>query len=130
MPSGGERHRTDGQFVADAFLDLYGRKKIAASVMLRGAEGFGLKHHLRTHRLLTLSEDLPLVSVAVDTRAAIEALLGEVVSIKRHGLITLERARMLSGEISPIALPDELHEATKLTIYLGRQERADGPSPS
>ena len=29
--------------------------------MLRGAEGFGLKHHLRTDRLLTLSEDLPLV---------------------------------------------------------------------
>jgi PII-like signaling protein len=35
--------------------------------MLRGAEAFGLKHHLRTDRVLTLSEDLPLVSVAVDT---------------------------------------------------------------
>jgi PII-like signaling protein len=118
----GERQRTENRFVADALLDLYGRKEVQTSVMLRGAEGFGFKHHLRTDRLLTLSEDLPLVSVAVDTRPRIEALLDDVVSLKRHGLITLERARMLTGEIRPVTLPEELHEATKLTIYVGRQE--------
>jgi PII-like signaling protein len=122
----GERHRTEDQFVADALLDLYGRKEVEVSVMLRGAEGFGLKHRLRTDRILTLSEDLPLVSVAVDTRPRIENLLDEVVSIKRHGLITLERARMLTGEVGAVALPEELHEATKLTIYVGRQERIYG----
>jgi len=122
----GERHRTEGQFVADALLDLYGREEVEVSVMLRGAEGFGLKHRLRTDRILTLSEDLPLVSVAVDTRTRIENLLEEVISIKRHGLITLERARMLTGEVGAVALPEELHEATKLTIYVGRQEQISG----
>jgi PII-like signaling protein len=122
----GERHRTDDQFVADALLDLYGRKEIEVSVMLRGAEGFGLKHHLRTDRLLTLSEDLPLVSVAIDTRTRIESLLEEVLLIKRHGLVTLERARMLAGDIAPVTLPEDLHDATKLTIYVGRQERISG----
>ena len=122
----GERHRTDDQFVADALLDLYGRREVEVSVMLRGAEGFGLKHHLRTDRLLTLSEDLPLVSVAVDTRTRIENLLEEVLPIKRHGLVTLERARMLAGDITPVTLPEELHEATKLTIYVGRQEQISG----
>ena len=122
----GERHRTDRQFVADALLDLYGRKEVEVSVMLRGAEGFGLKHHLRTDRLLTLSEDLPLVSVAVDTRARIENLLEEVTSIKRHGLITLERARMLTGEVGAVTLPEELDEATKLTVYVGRQDQIAG----
>jgi PII-like signaling protein len=122
----GERHRTDDQFVADALLDLYGRNEIEVSVMLRGAEGFGLKHHLRTDRLLTLSEDLPLVSVAVDTRARIENLLPEVTQLKRHGLVTLERARMLTGEVGAVVLPEELHEATKLTIYVGRQEQIFG----
>lgn len=122
----GERHRTGDRFVADALLDVYGRKEVATSVMLRGALGFGLRHHLRSDHLLTLSEDLPLVSVAVDSRQRIEALLPEVLSIKRRGLITLERARMLTGEIGPIVLPEELHEATKLTIYLGRQERING----
>ncbi len=122
----GERHRTEDQFVADALLDLYGRKEVEVSVMLRGAEGFGLKHRLRSDRVLTLSEDLPLVSIAVDTRPRIEQLLDEVVSIKRHGLVTLERARMLTGEIGAVALPEELHEATKLTIYVGRQEQISG----
>jgi PII-like signaling protein len=122
----GERHRTDRQFVGDALLDLYGRAEVQVSLMLRGVEGFGLKHHLRTDRLLTLSEDLPLVSVAVDTSARIERLLDDVVSIKRHGLVTLERAQMHSGEIDPAATAGQLHDATKLTIYVGRQERVYG----
>ncbi len=122
----GERHRTEDRFVADALLDLYGRKEVEVSVMLRGAEGFGLKHRLRSDRLLTLSEDLPLVSVAVDTRPRIEQLLDEVIAIKRRGLVTLERARLLTGDIGPVALPEELHEATKLTIYVGRQEQVYG----
>jgi PII-like signaling protein len=122
----GERHRTEDDFVADALLDLYGRREIEVSVMLRGVEGFGLRHHRRTDRLLTLSEDLPLVSIAVDTRERIESMLDEVVAIKRGGLITLERARLLSGEIPPTVLPEDLHEATKLTIYVGRAEQSYG----
>jgi PII-like signaling protein len=122
----GERHRSQGGLVADALLDVYGRHEIETSVLLRGVEGFGLKHHLRTDRLLTLSEDLPVVSVAVDTRERIEGVLGDVTAIKRHGLITLERARMLTGEIGPVTLPEELDEATKLTVYVGRQEQVYG----
>ena len=119
----GERQRVDGRFLADAQLDLFGRHGVATSVLLRGAEGFGLKHHLRSDRLLSLSEDLPLVSVAVDTRPRIEAVLDELRPIQRTGLITLERARMLRDGLGPVTLPEELHEATKLTVYVGRQER-------
>lgn len=72
------------------------------------------------------SEDLPLVSVAVDTRERIHALLEDVQAIKRRGLITLERARMLTGDVRPTAMPEELHEATKLTVYVGRRERVYG----
>jgi PII-like signaling protein len=119
----GERHRNGRAFLADAQLDLFGRREISTSILLRGAEGFGLKHHLRTDRLLTLSEDLPVVSVAVDTRPRIEALLDDLQAIEHRGLMTLERARMLRGDIGPPRLSDELHEATKLTVYVGRQER-------
>ncbi|MBO0747341.1 MAG: DUF190 domain-containing protein [Acidimicrobiaceae bacterium] len=119
----GERHRVGGAFLADALADLYGRHELAASIVVRGVEGFGLKHHLRTDHSLTLSEDLPLVSVAVDRRARIEAVLDEAVRLNTPGLVTLERARLLTGEIGRVTLPDERHEATKLTIYVGRQER-------
>jgi PII-like signaling protein len=114
----GERHRSGGAFVADALLELYGRHEIAASILLRGTEGFGLKHHLRTDRSLSLSEDLPLVAVAVDTRPRIEAVLGPALALNPTGLVTLEGARLLAD--TAVAGPDE---ETKLTVYLGRQER-------
>jgi PII-like signaling protein len=119
----GERHRTAGRFLADALMDLYGRQKITTSIMLRGVEGFGLKHHLRSDHSLTLSEDLPAVAIAVDTRERIEPVIAPTTELG-PGLITLERARLLTGDISPVSLPEQLHEATKLTIYLRRQERA------
>ena len=92
-----ERHRAGGRFVADALLDLYGSHEIAASILLRGTEGFGLKHHLRTDRSLTLSEDLPLTAIAVDSRPRIEAVLGPTLELNPAGLVTLERARLLTG---------------------------------
>lgn len=124
----GERDRTAHGLLADELLDIYGAHSVQASVLLRGIEGFGRLHHLHTDRLLSLSEDLPVVSVAVDTRAKIESMLELVMQIKRRGLLTLERARLLSGEIGrapEVELPGELGEA-KLTVYVGRQERVDG----
>lgn len=120
----GERDRADGAFLADALMGIYARHELQTSLVMRGIEGFGIKHHLHTDRLLTLSEDLPLVSVAVDTRARVEAALAEVNSLRFNGLVTLERARMLTGAIEEAGeLPRDDGEATKLTVYVGRQER-------
>lgn len=119
----GERDRTEQGLLGDELMSIYGSHRLQASVLLRGAEGFGPPHRLRTDRLLSLSEDLPVVSVAVDERHRIESLLELVLRIKRKGLITLERARMLSGEIGSVKLPEQLAQAAKLTIYVGRQER-------
>jgi PII-like signaling protein len=121
----GERDRTGNRLLGEELLDIYGAHHVQTSVLLRGAEGFGRLHHLHTDRLLTLSEDLPVVSVAVDRRERIESLLKPVLQIKRRGLVTLERARLLSGTIGPVKLPEQLAEATKLTIYVGRRERVE-----
>jgi PII-like signaling protein len=120
----GERDRANGGYLADAFTDIYARHELQTSLLLRGAAGFGAKHQLRTDRLLTLSEDLPLVSIAVDTRPRIEAVVREISALRFSGLVTLERARMLTGPIKPVELPPELREAAKLTVYVGRQERS------
>jgi PII-like signaling protein len=66
------------------------------------------------------------VAVAVDARPRIEALLAEVEAVSRHGLITLERARMVTGRTGAVRLPEQPHEATKLTVYVGRRQRAGG----
>jgi len=56
----GERDRADGRLLADALIDLFARHGLRTSALLRGIEGFGIKHRLQSERLLTLSEDLPL----------------------------------------------------------------------
>jgi PII-like signaling protein len=121
-----EHDKTGRRFLADALLDCYGRHQLATSVLLRGTEGFGSRQHLQTQRLLTLSEDLPMVTVAVDTRQRIERALEEVAALTSHGLVTLERARLLTGRVSEVQLPEGLAEATKLTVYVGRGERVAG----
>jgi PII-like signaling protein len=134
----GERQRTEGRFTADALLDLYGQRRIATSILLRGTEGFGASHRPRTDRSLSLSEDLPLIAVAVDTRSRIEEVLDPTTELIRTGLVTLERARLLTSATLagaderedlhaelPETANEAVHEATKLTIYLGRQERVD-----
>jgi PII-like signaling protein len=119
----GERERVDGGFLADAFTGIYARHALQTSVVIRGVEGFGAKQLLRTDRQLTLSEDLPIVSVAVDTRERIETALEDVEALTFNGLVTLERARMLTAPMQPVVLTPGLQEAAKLTVYVGRQER-------
>jgi PII-like signaling protein len=109
----GERDRAGGRFLADALTDIYARHELLTSLVLRGMEGFGANQALRTDRLLTLSEDLPVVSVAVDRRERIEAALAEVRRLRFDGLVTLERARL-----APPAPDGDV----KLTVYLGRRE--------
>jgi PII-like signaling protein len=124
----GEADRVEGELLSDALVDLFGRHDLHAAVLLRGIEGFGIKQRLRTQRLLTLSEDLPLAVVAVDARERVERVVPEVRDMLTGGLVTLERARLLSGQIGPVELPEELHVSTKLTLYLGRGERIAGRS--
>jgi len=118
----GERNRVNGAFVADALLDLYTRHDIAASIMLRGIRGFGLNHHLRTNSSLSLSENLPLTAIAVGARPNIEAVLNQTLDLNQPGLVTLERARLLSGKIEPIGIEENAGEATKLTAYFSRRD--------
>jgi PII-like signaling protein len=120
----GEHERVGHHLLSDALLDLYHRQQLELAVLLRGVEGFGRRHTLHTTRLLTLSEDLPLVSVAVDRRARIEQALPQVTEIVGKGLVTLERARLLLGELPPEVPVEAPHEATKLTVYCGRTDRS------
>jgi len=127
----GERARADGGFLADALVGVFARHRLQTSLVLRGIEGFGAKHQQRTDRLLTLSEDLPMVAIAVDRRPAIEAALADVRALPRFsGLVTLERARLLIGPELGRPHGDAALILTgrtaKLTVYLGRQERAAG----
>jgi PII-like signaling protein len=101
--------------ISDALLDVFARERLRTSILLRGAEGFGAKQRLHSGRLLTLSEDLPLVALAVDEPERVEAVVPEVEALVGDGLVTVERADAR-----------DVHEQAKLTVYCGRHQRADG----
>ena len=73
-----------------AVMEACARRGVRAAVLLRGVTGFGAKHGLRTDRLLTLSEDAPLVAVAVGDAEVVEGLAAEVRGMAAEGLVTLE----------------------------------------
>jgi PII-like signaling protein len=112
------RPASQGRFLADALLDLYGDSDVATSVMLRGIASFGPRHQVRTDESLSQSEDPPVAVAAVDTADKIAGLADKVVAMTERGLITLERASFGSTQ----AVPD----GAKLTIYVGRQQRVAG----
>jgi PII-like signaling protein len=114
-----ERDRTGGRFLADVLFDIYETHGMRTSVLLRGVHGFGGHHELHSDRLLTMSESLPAVSIAADIPDRIEAAVREVLATAHHGLITLERARLLA----PLegSVPSFEDHALKLTVYGGRR---------
>ncbi|MGD0703672.1 MAG: DUF190 domain-containing protein [Trebonia sp.] len=116
-----ERHRAGRP--GGTLIDLYGRRCVAASILLRGIEGYGPGQPDGGIRARPLPEHPSLTAVAVDTRPRIYAMLDEVVRLAQPQLITLERARLLSAEIEPLWLTEPPAEATRLTIYCGYADR-------
>ena len=83
----GERQRVNSHFAADEILDLFSRRRVANSVLLRGIAGFGAHHILRTDESLTLSEDPPVVIAAVDVADVIAPLADDVAATIPQGLV-------------------------------------------
>jgi len=138
----GERDRAGARLAADALLDAFEAHRVRVGVMLRGIEGFGSKHSLHTERLLTLSEDLPILAIAMDEPERIERLLPDVAAVCSKGLITLERAllgglsgggagappgaRARSSTDEATSAGAQAAEGVKLTVFLPRGARVAG----
>jgi PII-like signaling protein len=66
------------------------RKGLAGASVFRGIEGFGASSHIHTNRLLSLSEDLPVAIVIVDTEERITDFVAELDELVTEGLVTVE----------------------------------------
>ena len=76
---------------------------LAGASVMRGIEGFGATSRVHTTRLLSLSEDLPVAIVIVDTEQRIEAFLPELDELITEGLVILDPVRVIkyAGQATP-----------------------------
>lgn len=77
---------------------------LAGATVLRGGMGFGKSSRVHTSKILSLSEDLPLIIEIVDRDEKINAFLPVLDTMMSGGLVTLEKIQVIyyrSGETQP-----------------------------
>ncbi|MGB5186284.1 MAG: DUF190 domain-containing protein [Acidimicrobiia bacterium] len=83
-----ESDRYDGHPLDEAIVHALQAAGISGATVIRGVAGYGGSSILHTTHVLRLSEDLPLVIEAVDTREKVDAVLPRLAEIAGDGLIT------------------------------------------
>lgn len=68
---------------------------LAGASVFRGIEGFGASSLIHTSRLLSLSEDLPVAIVVVDTEERVRAFLPQLDELVGEGLVILDDCEVI-----------------------------------
>ncbi|KMS67826.1 hypothetical protein ACM01_41420 [Streptomyces viridochromogenes] len=68
---------------------------LAGASVFRGVEGFGASSLIHTSRLLSLSEDLPVAIVIVDTEERVRTFLPQLDELVTEGLVTLDHCEVI-----------------------------------
>ncbi|EPD63120.1 MULTISPECIES: DUF190 domain-containing protein [Streptomyces] len=68
---------------------------LAGASVFRGIEGFGASSLIHTSRLLSLSEDLPVAVVIVDTEERVRAFLPQLDELVAEGLVILDDCEVI-----------------------------------
>ena len=68
---------------------------LAGATVLRGVEGFGASRHVHTTRILSLTEDLPVVVVLVDEAERIERFALELEDLVTEGLVVIDDVQVV-----------------------------------
>ncbi|GAA3567513.1 DUF190 domain-containing protein [Amycolatopsis ultiminotia] len=71
---------------------------LAGATVLRGCEGYGIHAMIHTTRLLSMSEDLPIVVLVIDREDRIRAFLPELDELIGGGTVLLEEVEVMSTE--------------------------------
>jgi PII-like signaling protein len=74
---------------------------LAGASVFRGIEGFGTTSLVHTTRLLSLSEDLPVAVVIVDTEDRVRAFVPQLDGLVTRGLVTLDACEVVLPRTHP-----------------------------
>lgn len=82
---------------------------LAGASVFRGCEGYGASSRIHTSRILSLSEDLPVAVVVVDSEERVRGFLPRLDELVGEGLVMLEEVEVIR--------------------YAGRGAQSPGPAP-
>lgn len=95
----GESDKLGHQPLYEAIVKRARDADLAGATVLKGVLGFGATARIRTHKILDLSSDLPLVIEIVDEEEKINAFRATLSELFEQaacgGLVTLENARVI-----------------------------------
>jgi PII-like signaling protein len=89
---------TDQYHHTPLYHEIVARAKeagLAGASVFRGIEGYGATSRIHTTRILSLSEDLPLVVIIVDTAEKIEAFLPQLDELIAEGLVIIDDVEVI-----------------------------------
>lgn len=91
----GEADRHGHTPLATEIVQRAHRAGMAGATVFRGVEGYGASNHIHTTRILSLSDDLPVAVVIVDTEERIQAFVAELDELVTGGLIILDDVEVI-----------------------------------
>jgi uncharacterized protein len=91
----GESDRWHGKPLYEAIVLKARELHLAGATVLRGPMGFGANSRMHTTKILSLSEDLPLIIEIVDGKDKIDELMPHIDEMVQEGLVTLERVQVI-----------------------------------
>ena len=71
------------------------KQGLAGASVFRGIEGYGASSHVHTTRMLSLSEDLPVAIVIVDSEERIRDFLPQLDQLVTEGLVIIDPVEVI-----------------------------------
>ncbi len=91
----GEDEKHHGTPLYEAIVQAARQHDLAGATVLQGVMGYRGEKPIHTAKILRLSEQLPMVVEIVDTAEKVQRFLPTLAELVGHGLVTIERVRVL-----------------------------------
>jgi PII-like signaling protein len=104
---------------------------VSGATVTKGVAGFGADHHLRTARILELSENLPVKVEFVETHETLDRLLPKLLQMVGEALIEIQDTTILKSATTGAPHPVLPHVALQgkaklMRIYVGADDKWRG----
>ncbi|HEY0690886.1 MAG TPA: DUF190 domain-containing protein [Kribbella sp.] len=68
---------------------------LAGASVFRGVEGYGANNRIHTTRILSLSEDMPVAIIIIDSEPLVRDFVAALQELRIEGAITLDRVEVV-----------------------------------